>query len=719
MPRIIGSGRTASTGGCLRTLVVVLSFGWLALAGNPARAAGDEAWPAEVTAEQIADVQSALRVKQVHRDRHAVREPSPRLLSPSQRRVLDIALDPARAPNVASEECDDEAFATKTGDALVEHIRTTPYECTNRMFSEVPSRFAAFAKRNMIDVAEAAEPLALAYDGTNSGRLAELFLFLRAGFYVEYNEGELDWTEPDDDIAAAVASLLDALRPTPTSTTRRARIAGTRCGRPQSSWTTWLEDRPIWNLEHEQVHYLDGRFNMHGSFSDYRVDTHHTLWWAEGLAEYISKRNDNRTAVDIGRAGKLKLSEIFPVVNTDGTTLVYRWCYLAVRFMFERHRDVVDELLAYFRVGDYEAYRHYLREEIGAVYDAEWTAWLLDAAVTDAETPDLVDLPRRLAVDEGSTSTYAIALAVKPDADVDVHVAALGADIEPEPTSLTFSTQDWNVAKAVRVTAFEDDNSFHETATLVHTASGGGYDTVRARVTVAVADNATTISFVDARVSAKEGATAVLDVAIGRALESATTFSYRVGPDADPATPDADTADHGAGAGEATIPAGGTRAQIEIPVRDDEEIEPAREFLEVSLDPSTIKRFVPQATRAAVVIEEGVCDRTPGVRDALRDDRPCEAVTVQDLADLTYLNLAEQLGGSLRRGDFQGLTRVRDIRLYRNGLRTIPAAMFADMHALTKLFLGRNDLGELPTRAFEGADRLERVHLYDNDLQNR
>ena len=52
----------------------------------------------------------------------------------------------------------------------------------------------------------------------------------------------------------------------------------------------WLPEEPVWNLEHEYVHYLDGRFNMAGSFQDYKVDTHKTLWWVEGLAEYISNR---------------------------------------------------------------------------------------------------------------------------------------------------------------------------------------------------------------------------------------------------------------------------------------------------------------------------------------------------------------------------------------------------------------------------------------------
>ena len=479
---------------------------------------------------------------------------------------------------------------------------------------------------------------------------------------------------------------------------------------------TWLDDRPVWNLEHEQVHYLDGRFNLHGSFGDYRVDTHHTVWWAEGLAEYVSRRNDNPAAVETGRSGDVPLSEVFRVVYSDGVTMVYRWSYLAVRFMFERHRDVVDALLVHFRAGDYDAYRRHLEEDIGTVYDAEWTAWLLDVAANEDSTPDLVDLPRRLAVDEGSTATYRIALATQPAGDVGVEIAVVGANLTVEPASLAFSAQEWDAGKTVRVTAPEDENTLHEAAKLVHTASGGRYDAVRAMVSVAVRDSAPTISFVDAVVWAREGGTAVHEVVIERALESATTFGYRTGADTSRRTHDADAADYDAVDGEATIPAGETLATIEIAIRDDDDIEPARETLVVSLDPSTITGFAADRIRAAVVIREGVCDRTPGVRDVLRRDRPCDAVTVADLEDEYFVDLSEGLHGTLRAGDFQGLTGVFDIRLYDNRLETLPAGAFADMRVLRLLFLNNNELRHLPLGAFDGPTTLELLALNGNDL---
>jgi len=158
---------------------------------------------------------------------------------------------------------------------------------------------------------------------------------------------------------------------------------------------SWL--RPtfkVWNLEHEYVHYLDGRFNMYGDFGD--AISEPTVWWIEGIGEYLSLRNNNQPAIDKARSRKYRLSEIFG--NTydmsDYQDRAYRWGYMATRFMMERHRGDVDAVLAKFRAGDYARYRDYMRD-IGTRYDNEFIAWA-DAASTAGEPPlpdDLSKLP--------------------------------------------------------------------------------------------------------------------------------------------------------------------------------------------------------------------------------------------------------------------------------------------------------------------------------------
>ncbi|MCG9739249.1 M9 family metallopeptidase [Shewanella insulae] len=146
---------------------------------------------------------------------------------------------------------------------------------------------------------------------------------------------------------------------------------------------TWTDDILVWNLRHEYVHYLDGRFNLYGAFNYFDIDTGKSVWWAEGLAEYISHQNRYDEAVDIGRSQEFSLSEILANTYDSGTDRVYRWGYLAVRFLFEQHRSDVDALLVHARAGDTTAWLSYIDNTIGTSYDAEWNSWLLTVSSND------------------------------------------------------------------------------------------------------------------------------------------------------------------------------------------------------------------------------------------------------------------------------------------------------------------------------------------------
>ena len=139
----------------------------------------------------------------------------------------------------------------------------------------------------------------------------------------------------------------------------------------------WL--RPsfeIWNLTHEYVHYLDGRFDMAGDFEATLAAP--TVWWTEGLAEYMSYSYRDRpydAAITQAATHAYPLSTVYRNDYTSGVTRIYRWGYLGVRFMFERHRDGVGGFVGDFRAGDYPHYAASL-DGIGTSLDAEWDAWL-------------------------------------------------------------------------------------------------------------------------------------------------------------------------------------------------------------------------------------------------------------------------------------------------------------------------------------------------------
>ncbi|MEU1283227.1 M9 family metallopeptidase [Kitasatospora sp. NPDC005856] len=142
---------------------------------------------------------------------------------------------------------------------------------------------------------------------------------------------------------------------------------------------SWLRPQfQIWNLNHEYTHYLDGRYDMYGDFE--AGMTTPTIWWVEGLAEYVSysyRGEHYDAAVAQAAKGTYALSTLFDTTydNSDSTR-TYNWGYLAVRYMLQSHPQDVDALLAKYRAGDWNGARTLLKTTIGTSYDADFAAWL-------------------------------------------------------------------------------------------------------------------------------------------------------------------------------------------------------------------------------------------------------------------------------------------------------------------------------------------------------
>lgn len=148
----------------------------------------------------------------------------------------------------------------------------------------------------------------------------------------------------------------------------------------------------VWNLGHEYVHYLDGRFNLAGDFCANLHDSHaapencprpaprspYLVWWSEGMAEYVAHGDNNEAAIKLAASNAFKLSELFHTgyeINT-GSDRVYRWGYLAVRYMFEKHQDKLKQMLAFTRNGDYPRYQA-LVSSWGQSMDEDFADWLI------------------------------------------------------------------------------------------------------------------------------------------------------------------------------------------------------------------------------------------------------------------------------------------------------------------------------------------------------
>ncbi len=90
----------------------------------------------------------------------------------------------------------------------------------------------------------------------------------------------------------------------------------------------------------------------------------------------------------------------------------------------------------------------------------------------------------------GATDTYTVVLTSQPTADVTITPSS-GTQVSVNPTSLTFTTNNWNAAQTVTVTAINDAVAEgSHTGAITHLASGGGYTGITiAGVTVSITDN--------------------------------------------------------------------------------------------------------------------------------------------------------------------------------------------------------------------------------------
>jgi len=92
-----------------------------------------------------------------------------------------------------------------------------------------------------------------------------------------------------------------------------------------AEYVAYLRRGKVWNLNHEFVHYLDGRFNIYGDYCSPPHDNHYgpeycpdpapeppyLIWWGEGLGEYVAHMQDNPKALELASLKTYQLSELF------------------------------------------------------------------------------------------------------------------------------------------------------------------------------------------------------------------------------------------------------------------------------------------------------------------------------------------------------------------------------------------------------------------------
>ena len=186
-------------------------------------------------------------------------------------------------------------------------------------------------------------------------------------------------------------------------------------------------------------------------------------------------------------------------------------------------------------------------------------------------TPRVNISPTSLTVAEGGSDTYDVYLEALPTGTVTVTPSvADNSDVTVDPTSLTFTTANWNDAQEVTVSAAQDADADADTATIEHTVSGADYGSVVADdVAVTVTEDEKLSSKVTLTVSAPTVAedagttqVTVTGALNGIPLAAATVVTVSVGASGDTATEGTDYTD--VGDLTLTIPEGQTSATVDF-----------------------------------------------------------------------------------------------------------------------------------------------------------
>ena len=186
----------------------------------------------------------------------------------------------------------------------------------------------------------------------------------------------------------------------------------------------------------------------------------------------------------------------------DGGFLMVDWDQGGSEFgswgspLFNAEKRVIGHL-AEGRFGSCDTNRPYRRVWYGR-FDGIWDAvdnWLdpddTDVAFVAGRNASVMVSPLRLKVLEDGSATYTVVPTSEPDENEDDLVITLsvptGTDVSASPSSLTFTTDNWETAQTVTVSAADDtDNLRDDPVSIGHGAAGGGYDSASVDDVVAV-----------------------------------------------------------------------------------------------------------------------------------------------------------------------------------------------------------------------------------------
>jgi len=145
------------------------------------------------------------------------------------------------------------------------------------------------------------------------------------------------------------------LEGTPENADNQARFIAMQCPADWVGNSCQYVDQ-VYNLKHELVHYLDGRYIKAGSYGmfDYNVS------WSEGMAEYVANGADHTRTLKalVGQTIPPLYNLLFMSYEYED---LYQWGYFAMRYLSEEHPAEVTAIVTALQAGDNAAYIEVLK----------------------------------------------------------------------------------------------------------------------------------------------------------------------------------------------------------------------------------------------------------------------------------------------------------------------------------------------------------------------
>ena len=312
-----------------------------------------------------------------------------------------------------------------------------------------------------------------------------------------------------------------------------------------------------------------------------------------------------------------------------------------------------------------------------------------------ARDPDGLSATQEISVTVDEVNQAPEAVGTIPTQTVDtgqtVEVDATPWFSDPDDDELTYeaTTLDSNVATVtVSGSIVTVEGVAQGAAKIEITASDpGGLSAMQSFETM-VEGAQTMVAFETNTLASPEGATVMLNIVASSPMESAVMLHYTLGVDMRTGTEDADEADYtDVTGGSVEIEAGSSSGVIEIAINDDDDIEPTLEVFTVTLNaPGEEDGYVlGSPASVSVRIREGVCDRTPQVRDEIVQEagrNECTEINDQALIQIRELFLLE--GGT-------SVINVEAKRNYRDILEEQALAMRSEECASSAWASGDDD----------------------------